>query len=108
MACPFENTALAGSQGKNMTGAKKRRPAPKDRTMAIQHLKRSKPESEKAEDDAKVRGVVDHEGWCQSIYFKDPNGLQLEYCCLTREFNDDDAVPQVRFRIDAEGVKHPA
>ena len=56
----------------------------------------------------KVRGIVDHEGWCQSIYFKDPNGLQLEYCCLTREFNADDAIPQVRFRIDKQGVKHQA
>jgi len=25
--------------------------------------------------------IVDH-GWAQSIYFKDPNGLSLEYCCL--------------------------
>jgi catechol 2,3-dioxygenase-like lactoylglutathione lyase family enzyme len=56
----------------------------------------------------KVRGVVDHEGWCQSIYFRDPNGLQLEYCCLTREFNADDAIPQVRFRISKDGVKEPA
>lgn len=55
-----------------------------------------------------VRGIVDHEGWCQSIYFKDPNGLQLEYCCLTRAFETDDAVPRVRFRIDKQGVKHPA
>ena len=45
-----------------------------------------------------VRGPVDHEGWCKSIYFDDPNGLQLEYCHLTREFVADDAVPQVRFR----------
>jgi len=29
-----------------------------------------------------VRGVVDHH-WCKSIYFRDPNFLQLEYCCLT-------------------------
>ena len=29
--------------------------------------------------------MVDH-GWCKSIYFKDPNHLQLEYCCLTEEF----------------------
>jgi catechol 2,3-dioxygenase-like lactoylglutathione lyase family enzyme len=56
----------------------------------------------------KVRGIVDHEGWCQSIYFKDPNGLQLEYCCLTRTFDADDALPQVRFRIDKQGVKRPA
>jgi catechol 2,3-dioxygenase-like lactoylglutathione lyase family enzyme len=27
--------------------------------------------------------IVDH-GWAQSIYFKDPNGLSLEYCCLVR------------------------
>ena len=47
-----------------------------------------------------VRGPVDHEGWCKSIYFDDPNGLQLEYCHLTRAFVADDAVPQVRFRRD--------
>lgn len=29
-----------------------------------------------------VTEVVDH-GWCKSIYFKDPNHLQLEFCCLT-------------------------
>jgi catechol 2,3-dioxygenase-like lactoylglutathione lyase family enzyme len=28
-----------------------------------------------------VRGVVDH-GWCKSIYFHDPNFVQLEFCCL--------------------------
>ena len=32
----------------------------------------------------KVRGVVDH-GWCKSIYFRDPNFLQLEFCCLSEE-----------------------
>ncbi len=30
----------------------------------------------------KVRGIVDH-GWCKSIYFRDPNFLQLEFCFLT-------------------------
>ena len=35
----------------------------------------------------KVRGVVDH-GWCQSIYFRDPNFLQLEFCCLSHELNE--------------------
>jgi catechol 2,3-dioxygenase-like lactoylglutathione lyase family enzyme len=25
--------------------------------------------------------IIDH-GWAQSIYFKDPNGLSLEYCCV--------------------------
>ncbi len=35
----------------------------------------------------KVRGVVDH-GWCKSIYFRDPNFLQLEFCCLTEELGE--------------------
>ena len=46
----------------------------------------------------KVTPVVDHE-WAKSIYFKDPNGLLLEYCCLTREFNADDGVMQPRFEM---------
>lgn len=29
-----------------------------------------------------VTDVVDH-GWCKSIYFRDPNKLQLEYCVLS-------------------------
>jgi len=48
--------------------------------------------------DVPVRGPVDHEGWSKSIYFDDPNGLQLEYCHLTRAFVPEDAVPRVRFR----------
>jgi catechol 2,3-dioxygenase-like lactoylglutathione lyase family enzyme len=43
-----------------------------------------------------VSGIVDHT-WAKSIYFKDPNGISLEYCCLTREFNDNDARMQERF-----------
>lgn len=46
-------------------------------------------ELEKKRDELREKGVevtevVDH-GWCQSIYFRDPNGLQLEYCCLTAD-----------------------
>lgn len=54
-----------------------------------------------------VRGVEDHEGWCRSIYFIDPNGLQLEYCCLSRPLTEDDARPQVRFRVSRDGKKIP-
>ena len=36
-----------------------------------------------------VRGPVDH-GFVRSIYFRDPNGLLLEYCATTREFDDAD------------------
>ena len=46
-----------------------------------------------------VRGPVNHEGWSKSIYFHDPNGLQLEVCHLLRPFTADDAIPQVRFRL---------
>ena len=42
-----------------------------------------------------VTDVVDHD-WAKSIYFKDPNGIQLEYCCLTRNLNADDARMQQR------------
>ena len=43
-----------------------------------------------------VTDVVDHD-WAKSIYFQDPNGIQLEYCCLTRDVNADDARMQYRF-----------
>ena len=34
-----------------------------------------------------VTDVVDHR-WCKSIYFKDPNHLQLEYCAYTEELGE--------------------
>jgi catechol 2,3-dioxygenase-like lactoylglutathione lyase family enzyme len=37
-----------------------------------------------------VTEIVDH-GWAKSIYFKDPNGLTLEYCCMTRNLTAEDA-----------------
>ena len=56
-----------------------------------------------------VRGIEDHEGWCRSIYFVDPNGLQMEYCCLSRELNEDDAKATVRFKVAKDGrTKLPA
>ena len=51
----------------------------------------------------KVSEVVDHD-WAKSIYFKDPNGMQLEYCCYTRELNDDDAKMQQRFEASIRGM----
>jgi catechol 2,3-dioxygenase-like lactoylglutathione lyase family enzyme len=50
-----------------------------------------------------VTDVVDHE-WAKSIYFKDPNGMQLEYCTYTREFNEDDARMQPRFEISVRDL----
>ena len=46
----------------------------------------------------KVTPVVDHE-WMRSIYFKDPNGLMLEYAVQTRPLVADDGVMQVRERL---------
>ena len=59
-----------------------------------------------------VTEVVDHD-WAKSIYFKDPNGLQLEFCCLTRNLNADDARMQERAeisirRLGLEGAAAPA
>jgi catechol 2,3-dioxygenase-like lactoylglutathione lyase family enzyme len=51
----------------------------------------------------KVSEVVDHD-WAKSIYFKDPNGMQLEYCCYTRELNEDDARMQERFEVSIKGM----
>ena len=49
----------------------------------------------------KVTEVVDHD-WAKSIYFKDPNGMQLEFCCITRELSEEDAKPKVRFRASVK------
>lgn len=46
----------------------------------------------------RVTPVVDHE-WMRSIYFKDPNGVMLEFAVQTRELGDDDARMQVRERV---------
>ena len=45
-----------------------------------------------------VTDIVDH-GWAQSIYFEDPNGLSLEYCCPVRDLTEDDATMQERFTL---------
>jgi catechol 2,3-dioxygenase-like lactoylglutathione lyase family enzyme len=36
-----------------------------------------------------VTAILDHE-WCKSIYFRDPNGLLLEYCTTVRELTEGD------------------
>jgi catechol 2,3-dioxygenase-like lactoylglutathione lyase family enzyme len=61
-----------------------------------------------------VSEVVDHD-WAKSIYFKDPNDLQLEFCCFTRNLNADDATLQPRAEIsirrlglEAPGAPAPA
>ena len=45
-----------------------------------------------------VTEVVDHD-WAESIYFRDPNGVQLEFCCFTRQLDAGDALMQDRAEI---------
>ena len=55
-----------------------------------------------------VTEVVDHD-WAKSIYFKDPNGLQLEFCCFTRNLNANDSRMQDRFEMSVRrlGLEDP-
>jgi glyoxylase I family protein len=47
----------------------------------------------------KTSGPQDHEGWCRSVYFSDPNGVALEACYLTRAIGtEDDLRASLRFR----------
>ncbi len=49
-----------------------------------------------------VTDVVDHE-WAKSIYLKDPNGISLEFCFLTRDVgNEDDVTMQERGEVSIE------
>lgn len=50
-----------------------------------------------------VSDVVDHD-WAKSIYFKDPNGMQMEFCCFTREFGSKDAVMTERFEASIKAL----
>ena len=54
-------------------------------------------------DELRTKGVettdiVDH-GWAQSIYFKDPNGISLEYCCLVGNRRDPTALMHSEFTL---------
>jgi catechol 2,3-dioxygenase-like lactoylglutathione lyase family enzyme len=63
-------------------------------------------EAKRAELVAKgvrVTPIVDHDGWMESIYFKDPNGIMLEYAWQSRSLEADDAVMRVRARLTLRG-----
>ena len=52
----------------------------------------------------KVTEVVHHDE-AKSIYFKDPNGLQLEYCYFTRDIGtEDDVRMQERFEVSVQAL----
>jgi catechol 2,3-dioxygenase-like lactoylglutathione lyase family enzyme len=54
-------------------------------------------------DELRAKGVqttdiVDH-GWARSIYFKDPNGISLEYCCVVGKRPDGDEMMRGQFTL---------
>jgi catechol 2,3-dioxygenase-like lactoylglutathione lyase family enzyme len=54
-------------------------------------------------DELRAKGVettdiVNH-GWARSIYFKDPNGLSLEYCCVVGNRPENDAAMHGEFTV---------
>jgi catechol 2,3-dioxygenase-like lactoylglutathione lyase family enzyme len=51
-----------------------------------------------------VTDIFDH-GWSKSIYFKDPNGLSLEYCCMVRNLTPDDATMQERCTLSRAALE---
>jgi catechol 2,3-dioxygenase-like lactoylglutathione lyase family enzyme len=57
----------------------------------------------KKRDELRAKGVetteiVDH-GWARSIYFKDPNGISLEYCCMIGKRPEGDAAMHGAFTV---------
>jgi catechol 2,3-dioxygenase-like lactoylglutathione lyase family enzyme len=57
----------------------------------------------KKRDELRGKGVettdiVDH-GWARSIYFKDPNGISLEYCCVVGNRPEGDAAMHGAFTV---------
>jgi len=51
-----------------------------------------------------VTEIVHHDA-AKSIYFKDPNGMQLEYCCFTRDVGtEDDVRMQQRFEMSVQAL----
>jgi catechol 2,3-dioxygenase-like lactoylglutathione lyase family enzyme len=57
----------------------------------------------KKRDELRAKGVetteiVDH-GWARSIYFKDPNGISLEYCCVVGSRAEGDAAMHGAFTV---------
>ena len=55
----------------------------------------SRAREELLEKGIEVTDITDHE-FCKSIYFKDPDGIQLEYCAWVRPLREDDV--QERYR----------
>ena len=42
-------------------------------------------------------------GYAKAIFFFDPNGIQLEFCCQTRPFNESDLLRQSEVTVAVSG-----
>ena len=64
--------------------------------------------SEKREElrakGVQLTDIIDH-GWAQSIYFKDPNGLSLEYCCMVGNRPEHDAMIEGEFTLPRSALE---
>jgi hypothetical protein len=63
----------------------------------------------KKRDELRAKGVettdvVDH-GWAKSIYFKDPNGISLEYCCVIGELPGGDEMMHGQFAVSRAALE---
>jgi catechol 2,3-dioxygenase-like lactoylglutathione lyase family enzyme len=60
-------------------------------------------------DELRTKGVevtdIVDQGCSKSIYFKDPNGISLEYCCFVRNLTKDDATMQERFTVPVAALE---
>ena len=60
-------------------------------------------------DELRAKGVetteiVDH-GWARSIYFKDPNGISLEYCCIVGGRSDGGEMMRGQFTVPRSALE---
>src|SRR6516162_10502041 len=63
----------------------------------------------KKRDELRAKGVetteiVDH-GWARSIYFKDPNGISLEYCCIVGGRSDGGEMMRGQFTVPRSALE---
>jgi catechol 2,3-dioxygenase-like lactoylglutathione lyase family enzyme len=49
-----------------------------------------------------VSKTIDH-GYARSIFFRDPNNLQVEFCCMTRPFERGDLQRQQQVEVATAG-----
>src|SRR6202008_696963 len=63
----------------------------------------------KKRDELRAKGIEPTEiadpGLAQSLHFKDPNGISLEYCCVVGNRPEGDAMMQGRFTVSRAALE---